>query len=396
MPRIRLTGATILDVVDDRALTGHDVVVNGGVIVAVEPAIPADRRSPDEQRIEVDGAWVLPGLIDAHSHLTLHTAAPERDELHAAAPFLSARAARANLAAGVTTCRDVGGHQHVDIELRNAIARGDVDGPRILAAGKPIVCTGGHIYYFGREADGPDEIRKAVREQLKAGADLIKVMLTGGSADIGEQPERLQLRPHELAAAVEEARAADRRVAVHAHTGHAVALAAHAGATTVEHAALLDDDGIAALLDTGCALVPTQGVYARLAANADGWPQAKADAAAAMYERKVDTLAKAVAAGVRLGVGTDSGRHFPHGEIVTEMVALADAGMPIAQLLHAATAGNAELCGLANTTGRIAVGMAADALVVDHDPRTNLERLRRPKLVMASGRVHEPAWLTRR
>jgi imidazolonepropionase-like amidohydrolase len=389
LSRIRITRATVLDGTGHE-LPDHDVVIDGDVIVAVEPS-SAQPPTDGDRLLDADGGFVMPGLIDAHSHLTLHTSAPERNEFHLDTPFLSARSARLNLAAGVTTCRDVGGHQHVDISLRDAVARGDIAGPRVLAAGRPIACTGGHIHYFCREADGVPEVRKAVREQIKAGADLIKIMLTGGSANVSEQPTRMQLQPDELTAAVDEAVGANRRVAVHAHTGRAIALAAGAGVHTVEHGALLDDEGIAALLDTGCALVPTQAVYRRMASNVDGWPQAKADNAARLYDRKIETLAKAIAAGVRIGVGTDSGRHFPHGGIVAEMRELVDAGMTVKRVLHAATAGNAELCGIGDRVGRVQNGMLADLLLLTDDPRLDLGVLQAPRRVVAAGRVYDEA-----
>lgn len=340
--------------------------------------------------LDLAGAWVLPGLIDLHSHLTLHRSAPERNELHLRPVYAAVRAARENLAAGVTTCRDVGGYQHSDIALRDAIADGDVPGPRLLVAGKPIASTGGHIYYFCREADGVAEVCKAVREQLKAGADLIKLMLTGGSANVDEQPRRLQLRPAEIQAAIEEASAAGRKVAAHAHTGEAIKLAAEAGAVSVEHAALLDDVAITALLDTGCVLVPTQAVYRRLADNIDGWDSRKAESAKLLYEEKVTSLAKAIGAGVRLGVGTDSGRHFPHGAIVQEMEELVAAGYTREQVIEAATCGNAETLGVTGEVGSIEPGKRADLVVCDGDPRSNLRLLEAPRLVVKEGRVYPP------
>lgn len=384
----RLTGADALLLDTTEAVTGHDLLIEDGTVVAVEPTATASPRE-NERRVSVDGGWVVPGLIDAHSHLTLHVEAPEVDAFYPPSPFLSARAAQQTLAGGVTTCRDLGGHQHVDLELRDAIERGDVPGPRILAAGKPIVATGGHIHYFGRPVDGPYEARKAVREQIGAGADLIKIMLTGGSANVDERPDAMQLRPDEIEALVTEAQAVDVPVAVHAHSSAAVVLAVGLGVTSVEHAALLDDDGIEALRNSDTVLVPTQAVYRRIADNVDGWGARIAENATRLYQSKIDSLARALRAGVRIGVGSDSGRHFPHGQILPELLALTEAGLDNTAALRAATVANADLLGLGGTVGVLHPGASADLLLATGDPRDDLRHLRSPSLVLARGRqVH--------
>jgi imidazolonepropionase-like amidohydrolase len=371
---------------------GQQIVVVDGLIRAVTATdeTRSGGHTGDAQAYDATGLFVMPGLIDAHTHLTLHSDAPERHEYHPATPFRSVRAAAEQLAGGVTTVRDLGGNSHVDIALRDAIVRGDVPGPRVLAAGQPIAATGGHIHYFCHEADGPDEIRKAVRTQIKAGADLIKIMLTGGSANVEEQPERLQLQPDEVAAAMVEAREAGRRVAVHAHTSRAVGLAARAGAASVEHGALLDDEGIQALLDTGCVLVPTHAVYEKLAGDPDRSPEQN-DASGRLLEKKEVALSKAIAAGVRIGIGTDSGRHFPQGQIARELDALISLGMDLPDALRAATIGNAELLGIAHETGSISPGKRADLLVLRGDPTTDLGALTRIERIYVGGTLAQPA-----
>jgi imidazolonepropionase-like amidohydrolase len=393
VPTLVIRNATIVTEAGELRL-GQEIVVANGRISAVTATGESlgSSHSPDTDIYDAAGLFVMPGLIDAHSHLTLHREAPERHEYHPATPFLSARAAVEMLAGGVTTVRDLGGNSHVDIALRDAIARGDVPGPRILAAGQPIAATGGHIHYFCHEADGPDEVRKAVRTQVKAGADLIKIMLTGGSANVEEQPERLQLQPDEVTAAMTEAREAGRRVAVHAHTSRAVDLAARAGASSVEHGALLDDDGIQALIDTGCVLVPTHAVYQSLATAADRSPEQR-DAVARLLEKKEIVLAKAIAAGVRIGVGTDSGRHFPQGRIADELRALAGLGLSLPGALRAATVGNAELLGIADDTGSITPGKRADLLVLRGNPATDLDALTQIERICVGGIFAEPPQL---
>lgn len=382
---IRLTGADALLLDSTTVVTDHDLLIDEGTVIAVEPTqAPVPREA--EQVLTVDGGWIIPGLIDAHSHLTLHTQAPEADVLHPATPFLSAQAAQQTLAGGVTTCRDLGGHQNVDIELRNAIERGDVPGPRVLAAGKPIGATGGHIHYFCRPVDGPYEARKAVREQIMAGADVIKIMLTGGSANVDERPETMQLRQDEFDAAVTEAQAANVPVAVHAHSPAAVIQAVRAGVTSIEHAALLNEEAIEALLDSDTVLVPTQAVYRRIGENTDGWDVRIAQNAARLYQSKINSLAQAIQAGVTVGVGTDSGRHFPHGQVLPEMKALTEAGLDNTAALHAATATNAALLGLTGTVGVLHPGAAADLLLATGDPRDDLDHLYSPSLILARGK----------
>lgn len=395
MPTLVIRNATIFTETGELR-PDQEIVVTHGRISAVTATGESlgSAYSRDADIYDAAGLFVMPGLIDAHTHLTLHPEAPERHEYHPATPFLSARAAAEMLAGGVTTVRDLGGNSHVDIALRDAVERGDVPGPRILAAGQPIAATGGHIHYFCHEADGPDQIRKAVRTQIKAGADLIKIMLTGGSANIDEQPERLQLQPDEINAAMIEAREADRRVAVHAHTGRAVGLAARSGATSVEHGALLDDDGIQALIDTGCTLVPTHAVYGSLAQSADRSPEQR-DALTRLLEKKEVVLAKAIAAGVRLGIGTDSGRHFPHGRIADELRALVGLGLSLPDALCAATNGNAELLGIAHDTGSITPGKRADLLMLRDNPTTELDALTRIERICARGILAQPSQLRR-
>jgi imidazolonepropionase-like amidohydrolase len=377
--------------------TGTGDLVPSGTVVIEDGRIRAVGQRAEEPRdaevIDGSGQFLMAGLIDAHSHLALPDV-PERPEPHPDTPFLSARAAAEKLASGVTTVRDVGGNNHVDLALRRAIDRGDVAGPRMLAAGRPIAATGGHIHYWAREADGPDEVRKAVREQIRAGADLIKLMLSGGSANVGEQPDRMQLQPDEIQAAVLEAREAGRRVAAHAHPARAIRAAAEAGVVSIEHGALLEDEAIEALVRCGTYLVPTQAVYQRIADNVDGWPEEKARISWAIMDRKVPTLRRAIQAGVKIGVGTDSGRHFPAGAIADEMLQLAIAGLSPEQVLLAATRGNAELLGLQDEIGTVEVGKRADLVLLGGDPLADLSHLKDVRLVVRDGRPLDPQALT--
>lgn len=382
-----VVGATIFTGTGDMIPHGT-VLIERGRIASVGPdgSVPRDATV-----LDADGLFLMAGFIDAHTHLALPDV-PERREPHPSTPFLAARAAREKLASGVTTVRDVAGNNHVDLALRAAIRRGDVHGPTMLAAGKAISATGGHIHYWAREADGPDAVRQAVREQIKAGADLIKLMLSGGSANVGEQPERMQLQPDEIRVAVLEAREAGRRVAAHAHPSHAICTAAEAGVASIEHGAMLDDAAIEALLRHDVVLVPTQAVYQRIADNVDGWPAEKAELAQGIMARKVPALRRAIEAGVKIGVGTDSGRHFPSGEITSEMLALEAAGMPREQVLRAVTRGNADLLGLADA-GTVEPGRLADLVLLGRSPLEDLAHARDVRIVLLHGQIVRPVQL---
>ncbi len=266
-------------------------------------------------------------------------------------------------------------------------------GPRVLAAGKAIASTGGHVHYWAREADGADEIRKAVREQVRAGADVIKVMVSGGAANVGERPDAMQLQPDELRAAAVEAREAGRKLAAHAHPSRAIRAAVEAGAASIEHGMGLDDAAVEAILAHDAWVVPTQAVYQRIADNVDNWPQQKSEIAKHILEHKIPNLARAMAAGVKIGVGTDPGRHLPHGEIAGEMLALRDLGMTPEQVLLAATRGNADVLGLSDEIGTIAVGKRADLVLLRGNPLEDLGRARDVQAVVAGGHLWRPAAL---
>jgi imidazolonepropionase-like amidohydrolase len=229
-----------------------------------------------------------------------------------------------------------------------------------------------------------------VREQIKAGADLIKLMLSGGAANVGERPDRMQLKEDEIRAALVEATEAGRRVAAHALPSRAIQIAADAGVSSIEHGAFLDEPAIDAMVRNGTFLVPTEAVYERIANNVDGWSEDKAVAAQAIVAVKLPALKHAIEAGVKIGIGTDSGRHFPSNDIASELIAVSSAGMDTESVLLAATRGNAELLGLSEEIGTIEVGKRADLVVLQGDPRQDLEHLRAVRLVIRQGYAYDP------
>ncbi|MBX3578913.1 MAG: amidohydrolase family protein [Rhizobiaceae bacterium] len=378
-------------VFDGRSTTGpSDIVIVDGLISDVRANAASSYR--DARVIDADGAFVMPGFIDAHTHLAL-APVPERKGDHPSAFFTAVRQARIKLASGVTTVRDVGGINHIDIELKKAIRRGDVFGPRMLTAGRFLAPTGGHVHYFSEEVDGADNVRRAAREQLKAGADLIKIMVSGGASNLSEPPERLYMREDEIAAAVYEAHAAGRKVAAHVHPARGIALCARQGVNTIEHGAWIDDEAIDAMLAAGTSLIPTHAVYHYMANASDPRYAELAPVAHAITIEKSERLRHAIDRGIRIGVGTDCGRHFPYDAYVDELQQLCRVGMSEEDVLRAATAVNAEILGIGDKVGTLEPGKAGDAIVIDGNPLDDISHAGKVRTVIQGGVVLEPATL---
>lgn len=371
----------------DGKLSPGTVIVSGERIDAVGDAAAGANVEipPDATVIDAAGKTVMPGLIDAHTHLTLiqdpmllNPGAEGKMALRGAQ--LAFRALRA----GITTMRDMGGYRYADIDLRNAIAAGQVPGPRLLCAGKVVATTGGHIYYVAREADGPHEVRKAAREQLKAGADFVKVMCSGGVERANESENAVQLTMDEIEAAVEVARDAGTVVAAHVHPPRAMLEAVKAGVASVEHGSFLDNEVADAMARRRVCLVPTFSVYTFIAA---GGPPDIRERAKRVAEVKRKTFELALRYGVPWGVGTDSGAFSPVESLVNEIVMTAELGVDNAEALRHATAVNAELLRL--DTGAIEAGKRADLIVVDGNPVEDLWALNRVTMTIRDGVVYD-------
>jgi imidazolonepropionase-like amidohydrolase len=359
-------------------------------------------QAPPPGAIDLAGRSVLPGLIDAHTHVISDTErSPEfgpEPALHGEAPrpdalrwFVLAKAARAFLAAGITTVRDVGSPHDEAITLREAIRLGIVEGPLIVSCGRIVSATspGGEIFgTMYEEADGPWEMRRAVRRQLRRDADYIKVMATGARSVEREDPEPAQMTAEELAAVVDEAHRMGVRVAAHAEGLDGAQLAIEAGVDTIEHGWSLHRDP--ALLDRmaerGIVLVPTLSTFHDLAERfrADFAPSLVAQAER-QREEAGRTLLAARDAGVVLAMGYDSG---PPGANARELVRMTEAGLTPAQAIAAATTGAARALGMEDR-GAIAMGRVADLIVVDADPLADPSILADPDriaLVVQGGR----------
>lgn len=340
-------------------------------------------RHSEVVEINARGLTVLPGLMDCHVHLCLgaepDVARAVRDEDPAATLLKAVRFARLTLEAGFTTVRDLGFRDHAIFALKRAIEAGQLPGPRIVAAGRVICMTGGHARFIGREADGPAEVAKAVREQLAAGADVIKFIASGGVLTAGTSPHSAQLTLEELAAGVREARLAGRRVAAHAHSADGMRNAIRAGAHSIEHATLMDEEAATLMRHHGVYMVPT---LSALATTADrglgcGIPESAVHKAHAMRAQHEASFKRAYRTGIPIALGTDAGTPFNHhGENAQELERMVAFGMSPMDAIVAATSAAARLLGIEQSVGTIETGKVADLLIVNGDPLQRITVLR--------------------
>ncbi|MDA0701857.1 MAG: amidohydrolase family protein [Proteobacteria bacterium] len=369
-----IANVTVVDGLGGR-LADRFVAVENGVIAEIGAAgdLPATPRLPVE---DGTGRTLMPGLIDCHVHLSLDGAPDAIQQIAGDPPAVAALRLATNaersLAAGITTVRDLGAKLHVDIDFRKAVIAGIWHKtPRLVLSGRPLTMTGGHCWQFGREADGPDELRKAAREQIKAGADWIKLIASGGILSPGTEPESPQLEEAEMRAAIEEAHKAGRRAAVHAHGAAGIKNALRAGIDSVEHAYFLDDEAIEMMLERDAWLVPTTWACKVIVqeGHEGGIPCHAVMKAEAALERQRESFRKAHAAGVRIAMGTDAGTPYNrHGENARELETMVELGMTPMEAICASTGLAAELLGLADRIGAIETGREADLLLVDGDP----------------------------
>ena len=391
-----LRGGTVFDGTDGGIRTGPtSILVDDGVIAW----IGADEDAPaSDVVIDATDHTVMPGLINGHVHLAnsgaADLAAEVRDDSIATAAYRAAANALVTLDAGVTTVKDCGAADNVVVDLGRAIQAGIVPGPRVVAAGRVITMTGGHGHFMGVEADGIDAVRAAVRGQLKQGADFIKAMATGGVLTAGVKPTQTALLRDELAAIVEEAHNAGRRVSTHAIGRDGIENAIHAGVDTIEHGFHLDAELFALAIERGTYLVPTLSAIHGIVAEGErgGIPAWIVDKARSEVERSTAMFRAAVEAGVNIAAGTDAGTPFnPHDGLVEELIQMVEIGLTPARTMLSATRDGAINAGLSALTGTLEVGKAADVIVVDGDPLDDITALRRIVLVAKDGVIHRSA-----
>ena len=391
MTRTILRGATLIDGTGAPPVRGRAVVLQDRRIVAVVP----DREAREGDTLDLGGLTLLPGLINCHVHTCLAgDADPSRtmaDESYAATVVGAVVRARRTVEAGVTTVRDLGGREYAEIAVRDAVRVGIIAGPRMLCAGRAVCMTGGHGWrLLGRQADGVDDVRKAVREQLRAGADVIKLIATGGVMTPGVDPRAAQLTLDELRAGVDEAHRARRRIAAHAMADEGIAWCLDAGIDTIEHGVFLTEELAARMARQGTALVatliaPHAIVEGGLAA---GIPEFAVKKSIPLRERHLESFGLALRAGVAIAAGTDAGTPLnPHGTIVPELALMVGAGMEPLQVIRSATSVAAGVLGLESETGSVAAGLAADLVAVEGDPTADVKALDAVRLVIADGRT---------
>jgi imidazolonepropionase-like amidohydrolase len=313
--------------------------------------------------------------------------APERTVLRAVSHALQ------HLRAGETTVRDLGATGALSVPLAQAIAEGDVPGPRVIPSGRAIAMTGGHGWYLCHEADGPDAVRAAVRSEIKNGARAIKLIASGGVYGENERPEEPQLSRSEVEVAVEEAHKAGCRVAAHAYSPVVIDMLLDIGVDSIEHGSLLDAPTARRMQQQGVALVPTLCVFDAIhGAYADQPGSPITVKAAEIRSKSLEACRIAAENGVTIAVGTDAGAPGnPHGCVAQEMQLMVEAGLSPRQALHAATGAAAEVIGLAGTVGALAEGGAADLLAVRGNPMAHVEAVRDVALVMLGGRIADGA-----
>ncbi len=397
----------LFDATSDSVRENQVIVILGDRIQSVGPA-SAITIPLSASVIDLSHATVLPGLIDCHTHLG--SRADRYDEIYnfKDTPFDSAFAgvvnARKTLEAGFTSVRDVGSLPFLAVDLRNSINEGFIPGPRIVASGPAISITGGHgdlnnfspqtrVAMFPEErdfqiADGVDQIRHVVRAQVKYGVDVIKILATGGVLSKGDSPGAPQFTPEELKAAAEEAHMAGRKIAAHAHGTQGIKNAILAGIDSIEHASLIDDEGIRLAKEHGTYLVMDiyNDDYILGKAIEFGLPKENVEKEKMVGRLQRENFERAVKGGARMAFGTDAGV-YPHGDNAKQFFYMVKFGMTPAQAIRAATSSAADLIGRARDVGTIEANKYADIIAVTADPLQDVRALENVGFVMKGGVV---------
>jgi imidazolonepropionase-like amidohydrolase len=399
---IAVKAGRILDVRTGNYLTDQTIWIEGDRIKAVGKTSEIQRQLPASTKvIDLSNATVLPGLIDCHVHLTMSPYLAGPAGLRISYPreaLIGARNARVTLEAGFTTVRNVAAHGYSDIALRDAINAGDVPGPRMLASGPALSITGGHAdenylapqFDFSEEgvADGVDAVIHKVRENIKYGADLIKVMATGGVLSQGDNPALAQYSLEEMKAIVDTAHGLGRKVAAHAHGALGIKNAVLAGVDSVEHGSYINDEDIQLMKERGTYLVPTVYLQDWLTENMRslGLTENMIEKARTVLPIAQKNESHAFKSGVKIAFGTDAAV-YPHGLNAHEFGKMVDMGLPPLQSIQAATVNAADLIGWSDRVGTIEPGKFADLVAVDGDPLANVHVLENVRFVMKGGEI---------
>ena len=397
--RVVVHAGHALDVKSGKVLSDQTFIIEDGKIVSAGPS--TETKAPaDAVRIELPNATVLPGLIDAHTHLTYEPrfGYEELGVSVVRSALTGAKNARVTLEAGFTTVRNVGAEGYSDVALRDAINAGDVPGPRMLVSGPALGITGGHCdnnllpyeYHATGDgvADGIAAVQHKVRENIKYGSDLIKICATGGVLSKGDDPQASQYTLEEMKAIVADAHRLGRKVAAHAHGAQGILWASEAGVDSIEHGSYIDDAGIAEMKKNGTYLVPTLYLGDWFLENAERnhVPDFLLGKAKTVMPIARKNIAHAFASGVKVAFGTDAAV-YPHGLNAHEFAVMVKLGLTPLQAIQAATVNAADLLGWQGKVGSLEPGTWADIVAVDGDPLKDVTTLERVKFVMKGGDV---------
>lgn len=399
---ILIKAGRLVDARNGRVLTDQAILIEGDRIKEVGPAQTVSSHAPSTARvIDLSNSTVLPGLIDCHTHLTFDPSHNGYAALGISVPreaLYGAKNAKVTLEAGFTTVRNVGASGYSDVALRDAIEAGDVPGPRMNTAGPGIGVTGGHFdnsllapeFHFSSEAiaDGVPAAIAKVREEVKYGADVIKISATGGVLSKGDSPEATQFSDEEIRTIVIEAHRLGRKVAAHAHGAAGIKQAVLAGVDSIEHGSFIDDEAIRLMKEKGTYLVPTLYLsdwfienYQRLRV-----PEFMVEKAKVVMPAARQNIARAFKAGVKVAFGTDAAV-YPHGLNAHEFAVMVKLGMTPMQSIQAATVNAADLLGWSDRIGSIEGGRFADIIAVSGDPLADVRALEHVSFVMKGGQV---------
>jgi imidazolonepropionase-like amidohydrolase len=386
------------------------VVVQGDKIVDVGSNLPVPTGA---KVIDLGDATLSPGFMDAHTHLTSDFSGDfnkrrlEQLDLNVSEQAIRAVGyARNTVEAGFTTVRDVGSRfvssrEFVDVALRNSINKGLIVGPRMLVATKGIGATGGHFdptggfrdFLFGREpdytdgiGDGPDQIRKAVRFEVKNGADVIKAAVSGGVLSLADEVDTPQFTPAEMAALVDESHRLRKKVAVHCHGDQAAREAIEAGVDSIEHGSFMKPETLTLMKQKGTFLTPTLMASEYIMGKIDQYPAALQAKAKAAYNARSEMFRNALKVGVKISFGTDAAV-FPHGQNAKEFALMTGLGMAPIDAIKAATSSDAELLGIAQKAGTLEKGKLADVIAMPGDPIADITATERVSFVMKEGKI---------
>jgi imidazolonepropionase-like amidohydrolase len=386
------------------------VVVQGDKIVDIGSNLQAPQ---DAHVIDLGDVTLCPGFMDGHTHLTADFSGDynirrlRELDLNVSEQAIKATVnARVTIEAGFTTVRDLGSRsvasrEFVDVALRNSINKGVVVGPRMLVATKGIGATGGHFdptggfrdFLFGREpdytdgiADGPEDIRKAVRFEVKNGANVIKAAVSGGVLSLADEVDTPQLTPAEVAALVDESHRLRKKVAVHCHGDQAARDAIEAGVDSIEHGSFMKPDTLSRMKAKGTYLTPTLMASEWIMGNMSKYPPPLQEKAKAAFNARTEMFRNAVKMGVKISFGTDAAV-FPHGQNAKEFKLMVDLGMPPIEALRSATATTAELLGIAQKVGTLEKGKLADIIAMPGDPTADITATERVSFVMKEGKI---------